>query len=181
MLLCQMCDINIALAHKQAQLNTIQLHSQYISDKGRAIKWLVVCWMLFNQISLGVRVSHPIEPKIKKHRQNFSTIICLPRVFVGILLQYKVVGNVLQPSMQPLGNAFQLLSSNKIFIKNCTDLLIRGYFQTSQIKIDSFSAPFSMKPIIGHSSLFRLKSSVISKVVISSPHLPNYSYILQVK
>ncbi len=29
--------------------------------KGRAIKGLVVCWMLLNQISLGVRALHPIQ------------------------------------------------------------------------------------------------------------------------
>ena len=139
---------------------------------------MFVCQMLYPWV-LEYRI--PLNQNKETQRQNFSTIICLPHVFVGILLRYKVVGNVLQPSMQPLGNAFQLLSSNKSFIKNCTDLLIRGYFQTSQIKIDSFSAPFSMKPIIGHGIVFRLKSPVISKVVISRPLLPNYSNILQVK
>ena len=59
-----MRDINCisrenALAHKQAQLTT--MHSKDFSDKGRAIKGLFVWLMLLNLISLGVRVSHPID------------------------------------------------------------------------------------------------------------------------
>ena len=40
---------------------TIYNHAQLgFPDKSRAIKGLVVCWMLLNLRSLGVRVLHPI-------------------------------------------------------------------------------------------------------------------------
>ena len=45
-----------ALYHKQVKL--ITMHSWDFSDKGRAIKRLVVCWMFLNLISLGVTVLH---------------------------------------------------------------------------------------------------------------------------
>ena len=46
-----------ALAHEQAQLIAMQLHSLDFSDKGGEIKGLFTCWMLLNLIiSLGVRV-----------------------------------------------------------------------------------------------------------------------------
>ena len=42
-------QLEFALVHKQVQLITI--HSKDFSDKGRAIKGLVICWMFLNLIS----------------------------------------------------------------------------------------------------------------------------------
>ena len=69
-MLCQVRDINSksrvnALARKQAQLST--MHNYDFSDKGRAIKGLVVWWMLLILISLGVRVLHPIALHVDDH------------------------------------------------------------------------------------------------------------------
>ena len=38
----------------------ITIHNQDFSDKSRAIKGLVICWMFINLISLGVKILHPI-------------------------------------------------------------------------------------------------------------------------